>query len=240
MSGKHRAVLFDVHGVLIDDKKLYSTYLKEQARLQSERLGGSLAHWSRVNAQMMERWPDYWRRLNLKGEKGLEELWRGMRQMAVDTLEQMGMPASEPDIEWMLKELPYEVGRLCRASYPEVPECLARLKEQGLIQCVASSAISIHTRGLLEGSGIEGYFAFIFGPDNIGLAEKGQGYYRRALNQMGLGPEECAVVDDSPHSIAAAKDIGLRTVLVDRAGKLEPLGAADFIIHGLDELAKAL
>jgi len=243
---RYRGIFFDMHGVLVDLKALYPQYAQVQARMLQAKFGGSEGRWLEAYKRNMNWWNTLWLKGEFKGEEGVERMWQASRQMVEAILDFLELTVDERDKEWMLHQLPYEVGRRCQVCYPEVSPCLSSLAQVGLVLSVTSLAMSPYNRGLLEGSSIAGYFSHIFGPDTIGLGHKGEEYYRRAFAQVGMKAQECVILDDNIGGIQAAKSLGALAVLVDREGtelspdKEKARSLADLILPDLRSLPPKL
>lgn len=235
-----------MHGVLVDPKALYQRYAQIQARSMRAKFGGSEESWLEAYKRNMASWNALWLKGEFKGEDAVERMWQASRQMVESTLNALELSVEEKDKEWILHQLPYEVGRRCQVCYPEVPSCLSSLAEGELVLSVTSLAMSPYNRGLLEGSFIARYFSYIFGPDTIGLGRKGEEFYGRALARVGLESKECVIVDDNIEGIQAAKSLGTLALLVDREGaealpdKETARGSADLILPDLRDLPSRL
>ena len=56
-------------------------------------------------------------------------------------------------------------------------------------------------------------FEKVFLSQEIGLLKPGSAAFRYALEQIGCQPQEAVLIDDNPHCVAAAAELGLETVL---------------------------
>jgi len=54
--------------------------------------------------------------------------------------------------------------------------------------------------------------------DDLGLGKPSPEIYRHALGTLKARPEEIVFVDDRPHNLDAARDLGVRTVLFGGGG----------------------
>ena len=62
-------------------------------------------------------------------------------------------------------------------------------------------------------------FEQVFLSQEIGLLKPGSAAFRYALEQIGCQPQEAVLIDDNPHCVAAAAELGLETVLFRDAAK---------------------
>jgi beta-phosphoglucomutase-like phosphatase (HAD superfamily) len=106
---------------------------------------------------------------------------------------------------------------------------------------IASGAIGVEIRRVLDREGLMAYFTAIVAAEDAPVSKPAPDPYRRALALLAeavgspFQPAECVAVEDSPWGLQSAKAAGLRTVAVahtyDRAA-LE----ADLVISSLDDL----
>ena len=242
-----KGIFFDMHGVLVDERVLFPQYAQAQARLLAARFGQNEDVWLAAYGRMMKQWQEIWRRLDLRAPDGAAQMERAWQKLAKEGFGQAGVELSAEDLAWAVEELPQEAGMACQADFPEVAETLEKLEEMGYQLAVASLAMSSYNRGLLVGSGIVQHFPWVFGPDNVGLAYKCPQYYRRAAEMMGLEPAHSVIVDDNLDGIAAARDLGALSVLIDRGqtpgelpGRDRARKTADLILPNLGSLPQEL
>jgi HAD superfamily hydrolase (TIGR01509 family) len=60
--------------------------------------------------------------------------------------------------------------------------------------------------------------------------------YLHAAQQLGLKPEQCIAIEDSPHGAQAARDAGMFCIGINTAKKPERLNMCDIIIDRYDEI----
>ena len=110
---------------------------------------------------------------------------------------------------------------------PGAPEVLYTLKEQGIpIALVTSSGRPLVDR-YLKTSGIEGVFDVIMTGETVERGKPDPEIFLTAAQKLGIAPECCMVVEDSPNGIRAGYDAGMLTVMVPDlhpiTKELEPL-----------------
>jgi HAD superfamily hydrolase (TIGR01509 family) len=92
----------------------------------------------------------------------------------------------------------------------------AALTEIHLPMCVASSGPLEKINKALAISGLSSHFGGqIFSSYVVGSWKPDPGIFSHASKAMGFQPSECAVVEDSPVGIVAAKAAGMRPILYD-------------------------
>ena len=97
-------------------------------------------------------------------------------------------------------------------------EALPRLKARyGRLACL-SNDISRWSLKLRRQFGLEAWIDTWFISGDLGLRKPSPGIYRRAIADLGVTPQQIVFVDDRPRNLDAARDVGLRMVLLDAGG----------------------
>ena len=99
---------------------------------------------------------------------------------------------------------------------------------------VVSGSARSEIEPVLAAAGLASSIAALVASDDVERGKPAPDGYLKALELLGIGPDEAVAVEDSDVGIAAAKAAGLRCVAV--TGTLPPdrLSAADEIIERLD------
>jgi len=91
---------------------------------------------------------------------------------------------------------------------PGICETLEKLTTR---RCVASSSSHEHIRLGLELSGLTSYFTEgIFSASDVSRGKPAPDLFLHAASKMGVAPEECVVVEDSPAGIEGAIAAGMQ------------------------------
>jgi putative hydrolase of the HAD superfamily len=102
--------------------------------------------------------------------------------------------------------------------YPDVPEALEQLRSAGYKLGIVSNWES-RLPDLCTAHGIAAYFDFVVVSEREGFVKPHPHMYRRALELAGVSPEQVVHVGDSlTDDIEGAAAVGIRGILVDRAG----------------------
>ncbi len=119
--------------------------------------------------------------------------------------------------------------------FPGVEDCLKMFAGKGLRQAIASSSTMEIIDGIVDELGLRVYFqAIVSGAD---LPPKPDpAVFRKAAGALGLSPQECVVIEDSPMGIESAHAAGARCIAVGTSRPLEALSAAEVRVGRLDEL----
>ncbi len=200
-------------------------------------LGGSPEAWSRANRLVAGRLfaLDAWRRR----VRAASDYQSFDRDYQVDWLrsmcELMGIE-TPPDEECLplARRAAAFITRRVRAAFPGVVETIRTLHHQGYPLHTASGKSSPDLEGYLHAMGVRDCFGRLYGPDLIETLKEGPEYYERIFADLGITAAEALVVDDSPHAIEWATQVGASTVLL--GGSSRPRTGATVHIGSLVEL----
>ena len=95
------------------------------------------------------------------------------------------------------------------------------LKAQRVPMAVASSTNRTLTMKHLSLSGIDGYFSAFVTGDMIKRGKPAPDIYLKAAELLGLRPEDCLAVEDSPGGIVSAAKAGLLTALIPDIARID-------------------
>lgn len=201
-----RAALWDVDGTLIDSREYH--WLSWQGALAAENF--------RVTP---EQFADSFGRRN-------DEILRGY------------FPAYTPEEIARVgeaKEVAYR--ELIRARgielLPGVRRWLDKLRIEGWLQAVASSAPRANLEVIIEVLGLGGYFAAVASAEDVTVGKPGPQVFLKAAAKLGVEPAACVVVEDAPAGTEAARHAGMRAIgVLSSHGELH----ADIVVRTLEEL----
>ena len=97
----------------------------------------------------------------------------------------------------------YDKGRL--PVKPGAAEILHAFSERGLPLALASSTRTVTVRRELEEAGLLRPFTVVIGGDQVTNSKPDPEIFLRAAAQLGVRPEDCAVIEDSFNGIRAAR-----------------------------------
>ena len=97
---------------------------------------------------------------------------------------------------------------------PGVKETLEALKSKGCPMAVASSTGYKKTAEHLEHAGLLHYFDAVVGGDMVERGKPNPDIFLKAAELLGIAPEDCLVVGDTPADIKAATAAGMRRILI--------------------------
>lgn len=178
-----KAVLFDLDGVLVDMPEGHYEALNKALGLFGAKIDHD-EHWSIFNG------------LPTKAKLiKLEELGRlpfGLRDF-INNIKQK-----------YTKEI---IPKYCVPDYSKII-MLKHLKKQGYKLGCCSNSIRETLHLMLKSAHLFEYFDIIIGNDEVTNHKPHPEMYLIAFDKLGLNPEECIIVEDAPHGIAAAKASG--------------------------------
>ncbi|MEU3187095.1 HAD family hydrolase [Streptomyces sp. NPDC006923] len=92
-----------------------------------------------------------------------------------------------------------------------VVEVLEKLAAEGVPYCVASSGSHERIRVGHRKTGLDRWFGddIVFSAQDVGRGKPAPDLFLHAAARMGVAPERCAVVEDSPLGVAAARAAGM-------------------------------
>ncbi len=125
-----------------------------------------------------------------------------------------------------------------RSRFPlfdDADELLARLRPHTRLAIVTNGVAGLQRRKL-NGSGLLHWFDAVAISGELGIGKPDPGIFTWVCQQLGVAPEQCAMVGDNPErDVQGGLNAHLATAWVDRG--LKPRGAkADVEVHALAEL----
>jgi beta-phosphoglucomutase len=107
---------------------------------------------------------------------------------------------------------------------------------------IASGALSVEVRRVLDREGLDKWFVAIVGADDTPASKPAPDPYLRAVALVGahlgtpLNAGECVAVEDSHWGLESARQAGLRTVGVAQTYPADRLATADLVIDAIADL----
>ena len=191
MSSPPRALIFDMDGVLIDSEPLW-----HEAEIAAAGEAG------------LELTPeDCLRTTGLRVDKVVASWCEHHPELA---------PRREALVASVLDRLVELVIR--RGSpKPGVDEVLALAKSRGLRLALASSSPYRVIHAVLDALGLEAAFEVIHSAEEEARGKPDPAVYLTTARKLGIEPERCIAIEDSPNGLLSAKAAGMRCIVVPEA-----------------------
>ena len=89
---------------------------------------------------------------------------------------------------------------------------------------------------VLEGGRLKGVFQSIVTSDDVPNPKPDPATYARAVDGLGVPPQNCLAIDDSPNGVSSAKNAGLRVLGITAIHDPSSLRDAEWHLHSLEEV----
>lgn len=182
------AVIFDMDGTLIDTERYYRIF-----------------------------WP-----------RALAEFGYQMSDEQALLMRSLGRPFAPQQLrEWFGEDLDYYAVRDRRKEMmeecldregirckPGALELVKRLREEGITTAIATATDLERTDKYLRITGLAGYFDRLISATQVKEGKPSPDIYLFACRELGLKPENCLAVEDSPNGVLSAYRAGCKVVMV--------------------------
>lgn len=185
----YRAIIFDMDGVLVDSEPLFLNAIN---RLLVQEGVDPVSEAENQEFLIGTTIQETWRQLKLR---------RPLPLPAEAYMQRYDVIVREV----MMQEL---------APQPGVRELIAACRQRGLPIAVASSSRHIWVDLKLAAIGLTGAFDLVLGGDDVVNGKPEPDIYLKAAAGLGIPPEQCVAIEDSPIGIAAAVASGAYTIAV--------------------------
>ncbi len=130
----------------------------------------------------------------------------------------------------------YEMAILVASQLPGADELLHKFKNKFKVALVTASTAS-QARAVLENNSWGKVFDLVISHDDFEKSKPDPESYLTACAKLGLGPNQCFVVEDSKNGVLAGKNAGMFVIGV-RAGNKHPqdITKADLIVNTLKDI----
>jgi HAD superfamily hydrolase (TIGR01509 family) len=207
------AVLFDMDGVVVDSEPL----------------------WSKAEQQLLAR-------RNLAYSPELKAVMMGL-----DSSEAVGFLIKHYDLQESLGDVVEERNQLIAGLFrqflqpmPHALQLVRSVRAAGIKTGLASSSPKELVDLALGRLNITGLFELILCGDQVVRGKPAPDIYLTAARELGVSQENCLVIEDAPHGVAAAKAAGMCCLAISTSANESELGAADRVVKGFDEVNLAL
>lgn len=187
---KIKAILFDMDGVLIEAKDWHYEALNKALRLFGYEITRS-EHLSSYDGL-----PTKTKLKKLTLEKGLPEALHNF----INEMKQN-----------------YTIGmihNLCRPRFNH-EYALSKLKSEGYHMAVGSNSIRMTIELMMDCAKLTKYFDFMLSNQDVTKSKPDPEIYLKAMNRLGVIPEECLILEDNENGIKAALASGAHLLKID-------------------------
>lgn len=186
---EYKAILFDLDGVLVDMPKGHYEALNKALAL----FGAQIEEEEHLNCFNGLPTRKKLEKLEQEGRlpNGLKEFLNEIKQKYT-------------------KEL---IPKYCPPDYSKII-MLRHLKEKGYKLGCCSNSIKETLHLMLKSAQLFDFFDIIIGNDEIINPKPHPEIYQTTFKRLEIKPEECVIVEDAPHGIAAAKASGAKVIEV--------------------------
>ena len=182
------AILFDMDGLVLDTEKLYTRFWQEAANA----LGYPMTKEQALGMRSLNRGAGLAKMQSYFGEAVDYDAIRGKRIEMMDAfVEKEGVTLK-----------------------PGIRELLSYLKEHGIKTSIATSSPIERTRLYLTSVGLEKSFDELVSGYMVEKGKPEPDIYQLAAKELGLAPEECLALEDSPSGILSARRAGCFPVMI--------------------------
>ncbi len=206
------AVIFDFDGVIADSE---AQHFRAFQQVLAER------GWALSQADYYDRYLGY-------SDRDLFEL----------VARERGEPLSAGDLEQLIASKGRAYAGLISAGAvlcPGADDVIRRLAKKFPLG-IASAAFAREIVEVLQSTNLLSCFQKIVGAEDVAQSKPSPAPYLEAARRLGVSPEACVAIEDSPWGLESARRAGMRTIGVTHTYPAERLTEADVVIQSLDEI----
>jgi len=184
----------------------------------------------------LKAWQEVFRK---RGVKFTEEDFRRQFGQRNDTIIRttLGEGVSQSEVDVIASEKEENYRQRVRQNIRPLPgavKLIKSLKEHGFSVALASSAPVENIQLIMRGLGIEDSFQAIVSGREVQEGKPSPQGFLLAAQKLGAEPENCAVIEDAPAGITAAKRAGMHCLAVTNSHPQSSLTEADLIVDTLE------
>jgi len=203
------AVIFDLDGTLVETEELKAlSYARAAVALRPEDLSVAEvidAFKEVVGLSRREVAKALIQRFGLEeaaqariAEFGVDAPWQAYVQIRLRIYEDM---LNDPTLLW-------------RYRYPHTLALLHEVRQGGCLTALATMSYCAQVRRVLDILGMSNAFDFVASRDDVEHGKPDPEIYLLVAHQLGIPPEDCLVVEDSPTGVKAGLTAGMNVVAV--------------------------
>lgn len=201
-----KAFVFDLNGTMVNDMPYHA---KAWKRVANELLGGSF------NDDEIKQ--------NMYG-KNAEVLVRlfGAGKFSDEEMDKISEGKEEQYRQEFIGEL---------ALLPGLSEFLERAYQAGIPMAIGSAAIPSNIDFVLDNLNIRHYFKAIVSAHDVTHSKPDPESFTKPAALLGVKPEDCIVFEDVPKGAEAARNAGMKAVILTTTHPVEDFSDRDNILH---------
>jgi HAD superfamily hydrolase (TIGR01509 family) len=191
--------------------------------------------WSKAEQQLLAR-------RNLRYSPQLKAVMMGR-----DSREAVGFLIKRYDLKESVSDVVEERNRLiavlfreCLRPMPHALQLVRSVHAAEIKTGLASSSPKELVDLALGGLDITRLFDLILSGDQVARGKPAPDIYLTAARELGVSQENCLVIEDAPHGVAAAKAAGMCCLALSTSASEPELAAADRVVRGFEEVDLAL
>jgi len=215
-----RAIVFDCDGVLVDSEPLHLKAFQETLRQEGIEIN---------REDYVEKY------LALDDRTCFETAFRENKK-----------ELSPGKLEFLMEKKAKAYAQATRGGnllvFPGVPE-FVMAASQNYALAVASGALRQEVEQALEAAGIRAYFEAIVTANDVVNGKPDPEPYLKALEALNgsgkrarISPQECVVIEDARHGVAAAHAAGMKCVAISTSHPAYELSVADLVMPEISAL----
>ena len=120
-----------------------------------------------------------------------------------------------------------------------IRELLAELKALNIPAAIASSSPPVFIKAVLRKFDLLDHFECVVSGEEVERGKPAPDVYLKAAELLGVKPQDCMVLEDARHGVAAAKAAGMKCIgFVNPNSGNQDLSQADYVVHAVSEVAQ--
>jgi len=206
-ANQHRAVLWDMDGVIVDSADYH-----------------------------MRSWQETFRQTGINFTADSFKQIFGMRNDEI-IRSVLGKDFTQEKFEAIVRAKEVTFRRLIKdnvKAFPGVLRLLADIDEAGFLQALVSSTPMENITLITETLGIKHYFQHILSGYDVTEGKPSPQGYLLAAQRLGVSPENCVVIEDAIVGVKAAKNGGMKCIAVTNTHPTASLVEADLVVSSLE------
>jgi HAD superfamily hydrolase (TIGR01509 family) len=151
----------------------------------------------------------------------------------------MGKELPEREVKIMLQEKEENFRRKARGSikpFPGVLRLLNALQKGNFKLGLVSSAPKENINLVLSDLDLEGIFDCVVFGQEVSESKPSPQIYLLAAKKLGVTPNDCMVIEDSPLGVKAAKTAGMKCLAITNTHPRQELKEADKVVDSLEDV----